>query len=126
MLDLVAGDCSADICGLGIDGWGLRSVDVDNLCDLAKVHLDIEGIGLLRNQLEIIEHFLLKPCSLNGQTEVIRRQGVEIEDAGIAARSDHSLVGGQILESEGGSRNHLSLRVSDNTLNRGAVLRNCS
>jgi hypothetical protein len=86
--------------------------------------LHVDGVGLLGIQSQVL-HRVLKAGGLGGQGEVIRRQGVEVEDAaGVRGRSA-GVICIRIRKRQRGPGYQRSAGVGDCALNGSAELRMC-
>ena len=88
----------------------------------ADCELHIERVCLLGDQLQVVEDLLLEAGLLNSQCEVVWWKSVEVEDAGVIRCSYHGLVGLQVLESKGRTRDGQPVRIGDGALNGRAKL----
>ena len=82
----------------------------------AKLQLDVQCVGLLGNQLQIVENLFLEPLLLDNQSKVIGWKSIEVEDAFPVACLNNRLVGCQVSEGKGCARNDCRIRVRHNTL----------
>ena len=69
MLNLIFRNGSTDISGFGIDKGSLRRIDRHRLRHLADFELHIDRIGLLGDDVKIVEHLGLESVFLDNELE---------------------------------------------------------
>src|ERR1019366_2512980 len=85
----------------------------------------VDGVGLLRDDLQILDDLLLEAGRGCRQGEVIGRKRAQVIDAAGVRSSGENVVGSQVLQGELGARNDGILRVRHCALNGRAKLRTC-
>jgi len=107
MLNLVVGDDSIDRGGLGLQRGQRRGIHVDGLRGSADVESNVEAVGLIGNQDEMVEDLLLEAglFDLEAEIHVGGGEGVEVENTRGIADADLLFAGRGIGEREVGSGN---------------------
>src|SRR5439155_9045294 len=108
--------------GLRIDEWSRIAAHDDALGNLPNLKLNIQGVRLFRDEAHILKHFFLETRLLDGEGIRAGRKGVEVVNSVLVRGSYLFLVGPQIRECDGNSRDDSSVRIGHYSLNRSAVL----
>ena len=125
MLNLVAGDDAVDGGGLGLQRGQRRGIHVDGLRGRADVESNVEAVGLIGNQDEMVEDLLLEAglFDLEAEIHVGGGEGVEVENTRGIADADLLFAGRGIGEREVGSGNDCAGGVGHDALNGSSILR---
>ena len=76
-MDLGLRDGARDGGGFGVDEGSGIAADVHGFRGLAKIKLDVYGIGLLRNDSQILKNFLFETFLLNAERVTTGSEGAK-------------------------------------------------
>ena len=104
MLNLVAVDRAAQGRGLSVEKLCLGTVDGDGLRCLSEVQGDVDGIGLFRGDVDIVQGLGFESGRGHGHIEHVRRQRVESVNTCAGAGRGEGVIGAGVGQCDGGTR----------------------
>ena len=104
-MDLGLRDGARDGGGFGVDEGSGIAADVHGFRGLAKIKLDVYGIGLLRNDSQILKNFLFETFLLNAERVTTGSEGAKRVQARIIAGGFQGTTGRLVGQSEIGAGN---------------------